>query len=142
MEVKAYLERLRKCEAMIQNKYESIQQLRDEALRITTIPLDGMRVKSTSVVDRRESLICDYLRMEKQLEQEVKNCYAIRREAIMLFEQLPTAQYNILYQVNILGRSLQEVANDADRSYSWVTTVQNRALKTLQKLLDDQKKIE
>ncbi len=137
MEVKTYLAQIRKCEAMIQNRRDTIQQLHDEALRITPTPIDGMKVNTTSSPDRRESLICDYLRMEQELEDEVRHYHAIRRDAIQLFEQLPLAQYDILYQVNILGRTLQDVATNADRSYSWATTTQNRAFKALQKLLDE-----
>lgn len=137
MEVKTYLAQIRKYEAMIQNRRDTIQQLHDEALRITPAPIDGMKVNTTSSPDRRESLICDYLRMEQELEDEVRHYHAIRRDAIQLFEQLPLAQYDILYQVNILGRTLQDVAINADRSYSWATTTQNRAFKALQKLLDE-----
>ena len=140
MEVKTYLAQLRKCEAMIQNRRDTIQQLRDEALRITPTPIDGMKVNTTSSVERRESLICDYLRMEQELEDEVRYYHAIRRDAIQLFEQLPLAQYDVLYQVNILGRSLKEIAIKADRSYSWVTTNNNLAHKALQKLLDEKEK--
>lgn len=137
MEVRTYLAQIRKCGAMIQNRRDTIQQLHDEALRITPAPIDGMKVNKTSSPDRQESLICDYLRMEQELEDEVRHYHALRRDAIQLFEQLPLAQYDILYQVNILGRTLQDVAINAERSYSWATTTQNRAFKALQKLLDE-----
>ena len=136
MDVKAYLGQIRKCEALIQNRRDTIQQLRDEALRITPVPIDGVKAKATPNPDHRESLICDYLRMERELEDEIRHYHAMRRDAIQMFEKLPFAQYDILYQVYILGRTLQDAANKADRSYSWATTTQNRAFKTLQKMLD------
>lgn len=137
MEAKIYLAQIRKYEVMIRNKCERIQQLQDEAMKISPFPTDGTKVKTSFNVDRHEDIICSYLQMEQEIKQEIEKYYLLKQKAIRLFEQLPATQYDILYQVHILGRSLKEAAIYADRSYSWATMTQNQAIKGLQKLLDD-----
>ncbi len=136
MDVKSFLTEIRKCEAMIQNRCDTIKQLHDEAQRITPKPIDGMKVMSSPAPDNRETLICTYIQMECELEAEVRYYHKLRRDAIKLMEQLPLSQYKVIYQVYILGRSLKEVAAHEDMSYTWATTTQNHAFRSLQKLLD------
>ncbi len=136
MNARECLEQIRKSDTMINNKYDAIQKLHDEAIRITPEPIDGMKVKTTLNPDRKESIICTYLRMEQELRDEIQDLYKMRKEIIKMIEQLPTQQYNVLFQIYILGRKLQEIAINEDRSYSWVVITQRNGINTLQKIID------
>ena len=134
---KEYLLQIRRCDLAIQNKIDMIQVLRDEANRITSAPADGIAVKTSKRVDRREAIICEYLTLEQELENEIMAFTKLRLEVIAMLENLTPVYNRVLYQVYVLGKTLQEVADDAGMSYSWATTTQGRALKALQVLLDE-----
>lgn len=133
---KEYLQQIRKCDLIIQNKRETIQALKDAASRITPAPSDGIMVKKSKRIDGMESRICEYLTMEQELEDEIIACTRTRLEVIATLEQLPPTYNSVLYQVYVLGKTTQEVAIDSYRSYSWAKQTHRRAIQALQDILD------
>ncbi len=107
METREYLKQVRKYRSMIQHKQETLQRN----------ALDAQAAQA--------------------LKQEIAQYTALQKEAIRLFERLPLRQYELMYQIYILGLTLQDAADRADRTYSWATTEQGRAIKALQKMMED-----
>lgn len=59
-----------------------------------------------------------------------------KRDAIIKnIEKLNITEYDVLHKIYIQNMDLNEVAEECDKSYSWVTSTHGRALKNLQKIL-------
>ncbi len=93
--------------------------------------IDGVRTSDYS------DKISDYIGKEKALQNEIVAAIDYRREAEKAIEQLPTAQYDLLYNIYFKGMDFQTAASRMDRSYSWVTMTHSKALKSLKKVLDE-----
>lgn len=64
-----------------------------------------------------------------------------KRDAIIKnIEKLNITEYDVLHKIYIQNMDLNEVAEECDKSYSWVTSTHGRALKNLQKILKKEAK--
>ena len=64
-----------------------------------------------------------------------------KRDAIIKnIEKLNITEYDVLHKIYIQNMDLNEVAEECDKSYSWVTSTHGRALKNLQKILKKERK--
>lgn len=78
---------------------------------------------------------CEQLRVELQEDIKAYNdkYYKVRK----FIDRLPTAQYDLIFRIYVLGQTLKDVAHHADRSYSWATSTHSQAFKALQKMFDE-----
>ena len=97
--------------------------------------IDGVRTSDYS------DKISDYIGKEKALQNEIVAAIDYRREAEKAIEQLPTAKYDLLYNIYFKGMDFQTAASRMDRSYSWVTMAHAKALKSLKKVLDEKESV-
>jgi DNA-directed RNA polymerase specialized sigma24 family protein len=75
--------------------------------------------------------------MEAEINALVDALVDTKKKVIATIEQLDSpTEYNVLHKRYIQFKSLQEIADDCGRDYSWVTTTHGRALKNVQLLLD------
>lgn len=111
MNAKTYMKDIRNRKIMILKKADIIRQL----------PADDTD--------------CEQLRVE--LQEDIKAYNEKYSKVRKCIEELPVAQYNLVFRVYVLGQTLREVANHADRSYSWATLTHSQAFKALQKMFDE-----
>ena len=78
-----------------------------------------------------------YLDIEREIDEQVDKLYDTRQEVICVIEKLNTTEYDLLHKVYVQYFSLYEVADMYAKTYSWATTVHGRALKNVQKILDE-----
>lgn len=78
---------------------------------------------------------CEQLRIE--LLDDIKAYNEKYSKVRKCIEELPVAQYELVFRVYILGQTLREVANHAGRSYSWATLTHRQAFKALQRMFDE-----
>jgi hypothetical protein len=75
--------------------------------------------------------------MESEIDALVDELITTKRDVIAVIEKLDSpTEYNILHKRYIQFLTLQEIADDYNRDYGWVTTTHGRALKSVQILLD------
>lgn len=141
METKEYLLNIGRYERVIQHKRDEVERLRELATGATaSMHIDGVRTSDYS--DKTADYIGNIIEAEKALKNEIVAAIDYRREAEKAIEQLPTAQYDLLYNIYFKGMDFQTAASKMDRSYSWVTMTHAKALKSLQKVLDEKERKE
>ncbi len=139
MRAKTFLRQIEKLDVLIANTETDVQFWRDLATN-TAVNMSGERVQSSGNHDTTEKAICTYLDLEAENDKRIRELAAIRRDIISVIEQLPPIDYDLLHLVYVQHKTLQDVAIKHDRSYSWATTTHGRALKEVQKILDEREK--
>lgn len=131
MEVKEFLNQVKKLDLQIKNKLIEQQQWRDVALGITA-NMDGERVQSSGSQSKMADAITKCVDMEAEIDRLVDKLIDTKKEVIQTIEQLESpTQYNVLHLIYIQGKTLQEVADDYGMSYDWAATTHGRALKNV-----------
>lgn len=108
--MKEYLKQIKKIDTQIRNKSFELKQLKENQLPAGQV-LDEMAK----------------LQGEKQA-------------IIKMIEQLPEADYDVLHKIYVQYETLYEVAADRGISYSLATTIHGRALKKLEKIVNEKEK--
>lgn len=136
-EAQIFLEQPEKLDIQIRNKLIEKAQWHDIALGITA-NMDGERVQSSGAKSKMADAINKCVDMEAEIDSLVDELIDTKKNVIQTIERLDSpTEYNILHMRYIQYLSLQEIADHYDREYGWVTTTHGRALKSVQKLLDD-----
>lgn len=136
MDAKNYLRQVEMLDVRIQNKLIERQQWRDIALGVTA-SVDGERIQASTSQQKMANAIEKCVDMESEIDALVDELITTKRDVIAVIEKLDSpTEYNILHKRYIQFLTLQEVADDYNRDYGWVTTTHGRALKSVQILLD------
>lgn len=138
MQAKAFLQRLRKLDCMIENKMVERRQWNDLALGITAGqgPETGVRVQAAGSQQRMADAIDKCVDIDAEINACIDKLYDAKREVIRVIEQLNAMEYDLLHKVYVQYMDFNDVAYAMGRSKSWVTTVHGRALKHVQDMLD------
>ena len=134
-ETKAFLNQVRKIDAMIKNKMEEIEEVRSlaEAMAISM----GEKVQSSGSKQRMADTVERYLEMERKLNENIENLLQAKRNVLDVIEQLQVDQYDLLYQVYVKGIELK--CYNTDKSYTWVKSTHGRALVNVREILRSRK---
>ena len=135
---KEYLKQIEKLDLMIDNKIAEIAQWKSVALKVTAFS-EGDRVQSSSGKQKMADAINRCIDIEAEVNQLIDNLYEVKRDIISTIEQLNATEYNILHKVYVQHESLQDVADDYGKAYTWITTVHGRALKNVQEIIENRK---
>lgn len=137
MEAKEFLKQVEKLDSQIKNKLIEQQQWRDIALGITA-NMDGERVQSSGAKSKMGNAVERCVDMEQEIDSLVDKLIDTKKEVIQAIERLPSAtEYNLLHLRYIQYIPLIEIADMWNTEYTNVTTAHGRALKSLQKILDE-----
>ena len=139
MNAKDFLLQVKKLDKLIENKLAEVQRWKEIANN-TTVNMSGERVQSSGNHDTVENAICTYLDLEKEINQRIDELIDKKKEILDVIEQLNATEYDILHKIYVQDFTLQEVASLYDRRYEWATTMQGRALKHVQNILDEREK--
>ena len=139
MNAKDYLQRVRKIDRLIENKLAEAMHWKTVAMGTSTNS-EGERVQSSGSKQKMADAVARYVDIESEINAEIDKLANVRREIVLTIEALPVDEYDMLYQVYVNCKELQDVATDMDKSYSWATTIHGRALAHLQKILDEREK--
>lgn len=135
-----FLERVEKIDTILENKLIEQRQWRDIATSITA-NMDGEKVQSSGSKSKMADAVIKCVAMEDDIAEYVDRLIAEKVKTVQLIESLysPT-EYKILHMRYIQYISLTDIADKLDKEYTWVTTTHGRALKNVQKLLEDKKR--
>lgn len=139
MNAKAFLQQIKKLDTLIENKLIEKSQWWAMATS-TTGKTDGERVSGSGNPDKMADAIMRYVGIEKEIDEYIDRLVDTKKEVIHVIEQLNTTEYDLLHKVYVQGIPLYDVAIQYDRTYSWCTTVHGRALKNVQKILDNERR--
>ena len=141
MRSKEYLLQIRKLDTMINNKLAEADHWESVACSTSTYS-EGERVQSSGNKQKMASAVEWYVDLQAEITADIDKLIDLKREVIKTIETLPEKEYDLLHKVYVQGMTFDEVADLADRSYSWATTVHGRALANLQRVLDERKEAE
>lgn len=139
MKAETYLKRIEKLDALIENRQAEVARWREVANN-TTVNMSGERVQSSGNHDTIENAICTYLDLERE---EIDSLLAERKEILKTIEQLPPMQYRVLFNMYAQYeqfKTLKDIAAKYDCSYSTARGTHERALKRLQRILDERER--
>ena len=136
MKAKEFLQQLLKIDRQIENKQDEQEHWKSVAAG-TASKFGTERVQSSGNPDKMADAIGKYIELEKEITQEIDRLIDKRREITGTIEQLNYMEYDILYKIYVKYISFDDVAIMYGKSYSWVTTIHGKALKNLQKILDE-----
>lgn len=150
MESREYLKNIALIDAQIDGTLADIQRWYDRATSITQQPktvvklVDGKLTKTivppsfgAGVSDKVGDSVAEYVDIE--MEADLKELLAQRQQMIDLMRQLKSKdQFTVLWEAYVMNRGNQEIADIMDRSQTWVSTVKQRALDELDKILEKQ----
>ena len=136
-EAQIYLEQVERLESIIKNKLIEKQQWKEIALGITA-NMDGERVQSSGAKDKMGSAVAKCVDIEAEIDSLIDKLIDTKKEVTQVIERLQSVmQYNVLHQRYIQYRTLQEIADSFGVEYSCITTCHGRALKNVEKLLEE-----
>lgn len=107
MKVKDYLKQIKKIDTQIKNKSIEAKQLNEISEELS-----------------------------ENVKKDIAQLYTERAAIIKSIEKLPEAEYDVLYGVYVLYKTLYEIASERGISYSNVTTIHGRALKRLDGIIN------
>ena len=141
MNSKSYLLQIRKLDTLINNKLAEVDHWKSVACSTSTYS-EGERVQSSGNKQKMASAVERYIDIQKEINADIDRLIDLKQEVIKTIEALPEKEYDVLHKVYVQGMTFDEIADSADRSYSWATTVHGRALSSLQRVLDEREKNE
>lgn len=128
-----YLDQIADLDELIKSKVQYIGKLKDEAKR-TSVRLDGERVQSSGSKQRMADTVIKYVHIE---QGELQALYEERREILNTMAMLPTLEHGVLFKYYVFGYELQDIADAYKKSYAWARDKRRKALKLLQRILDE-----
>lgn len=138
MNAKSFLKQLKKLDRMISNKLIEKEQWKAIATGITP-QYGGERVQSSGSQQRMADAVSKYVDIEKEIDADIDRLIDTRMDVISVIEQLDATEYDILHLLYVQYKTLDEVAEIYDRTYSNITTIHGKALKHVQEILENRK---
>lgn len=155
MNAKEYLNQLVKLDTVIQNKMVEKELWLDIALGVTSggksilVERNGKselhnmeRVQSSGSQQKMADAIDRFVDLEREINQLVDGLIDMKREIVRTIELLNATEYDVLHKRYIQNMTFDEIGAAKDKSKSWATTVHGRALQSLQRILDEQERLE
>ena len=139
MEAKEYLNQVKKLDLQIRNKLIEKQQWKDIALGITA-NMDGERVQSSGAKSKMADAINKCVDMEAEIDMLVDKLIDTKKDVIQVLETVnnPT-WYDLLHRKYIQDKNYLDIADDFNKSYDWVKVNHKRAVRVVQRILDERK---
>lgn len=139
MNAKEFLRQVKKLDRLIENKMIEVQQWKEIAEN-TTATLSGERVQSTHNPHRIADAIGRYIDLEAEIKRDIDALIATKKDVIEVIEQLNADEYDVTHKIYVQFLTYDETAYICKQSKSWVTTAHGRALKHVQRILNERNK--
>lgn len=133
-EVKEYLLQIQKLDRMIENKLQDIEKWKSMC-EYPNAPVYGTERVQTS--GSKKSILDNYIIIKDRKEKEIEKLTEEKQQIIRNIEMLPLNEYDVIYGKYVKQMDFYQIADKMDISYSWVTSIHGRALKSLQKILKE-----
>ena len=136
-EAQAFLKQYEMDFVKIECKLAERQQWHDLALSITA-QMGSERVQSSGAKDKMANAKTKCIEVENEIDTQVDRLRASHKEVTSVLDLMdnPT-EYKLLHQRYIQFKQLKNIADNFGANYDWATTTHGRALKSLQKILDE-----
>jgi hypothetical protein len=135
MEAETYLKQIEECQYRIENKTEEIQRL--EALANDISPhLSKIKVQSTPNPHKAQEVWVRLIDARDELFEEVDRLIDLKTEVTKTLELLPAEQYDVLFNLYVLLKSVQRIADEKHYTRQAIYYIKDQGIEKLQKILD------
>lgn len=150
LKARYFLKQPKKLDLMIKNKLIEKAQWQDIAKGTTSssqsVKINGVlhnmeKVQSSGSQQKMADAIDRFVDMEREIDEIVDKLIDTKKDVISVIEQLKEIEYDVLHKIYIQYLTFDDVADAYNKTYSWVTTVHGRALKNVQRILNQRKDI-
>lgn len=139
MRAETYLKQIEENECRIDNKISEIQRL--EALAEDISPhLAEVKVSSTPNPHRAQEVWDRLIDARDELFEEVNDLLDLKIEVRRMLEKLPPEYYDVLFNLYVLQKPVQRVADERHYTRQAIYYTRDRGLEELQKILDSEQK--
>lgn len=135
MRAEEYLEEYNKLDIIIKSKEKRAARLRAMAESMGGGSLCADRVQTSRNLHRGSEAIGEYI----DIEREIKELEAQKKEILSTLGRLPFAECKILYMLFIDNYILKEIPSEFGKSYAWAKICKKKGLQRLQAILDERK---
>lgn len=150
MKAKEFLKQLRKLDSLIENKMIEREQWKAIAEGVTAggtsvIVVDKKgrqqlhnmeKVQASGNPQKMADAIHKMLEIDDEIALCIDKMIEAKKDILAVIERLSAAEYDVIHKIYVQHLDLYEVAATYKRSYSSVTTLHGRALKSVQNILD------
>ncbi len=151
MKAKVFLNQLTKLDTLIENKMIEREQWKAIAEGVTAggksvIIIDKKgrqqlhnmeRVQASGNPQKMADAVHKMIEIDNEIDLCIDKLIQAKKDVLAVIEMLPAAEYDIIHKIYVQHLSLYEVAAMSERSYSSITTLHGRALKSVQNILDE-----
>jgi len=130
---KEYLNQAYYLDKLINAKMEQQQQLRDLIMRITPT-LSHDKSSGGSIENKKESYICKYADLEKEIESDIDRLINTKQEIESTINKIKNPKYRLLLTLKYINnKSYEDIAAEMDfKDVRWVHQLHKRALKVIE----------
>lgn len=142
LKAKDYLRQLRGLDRLIENKLAEREQWKAIATNVTQ-HLSSDRVQTSGNPQKMSNAVIKLVDIEKEIDEAVDKYVDTKREIIATITKLNATNetyYNVLHKVYVQYFTLNEVADMYGKERSWIDTIHGRALKIVQRIIDEREK--
>jgi DNA-directed RNA polymerase specialized sigma subunit len=131
MNVKNFLNKIRKIDLLIDTKLEEVSALRDRLTNIT-VNTEHERVQTSMQGDKFADTIAKIIELEEKVNADIDLLVNYKSRASELIEKLDDDILKvILYKRYFEGRTFEEIAVTINYSWRWTCKLHGRALQKL-----------
>lgn len=122
-------------ECKIENRLEEIKRL--EAMAENISPnLSQVSVTSTHDPHRLQGVIIRLVAEIDELTSEVDKMIKLKKELTEMLETLPTEHYDILFNLYVLRKPVQQIADEKHYTRQAIYYIKDRGIEEVQKIID------
>ncbi len=141
MKAKKFLGQIEKIDLMVQNKLIEIERLRSVAMGISSHSI-GEKVQSSPNQAKMSDAVAKIVDLESEANGYIDRLIDTTKEVIAVIEQLNPIEYDVMHKRYIQNMAFKEISISRGKSDSWATTIHGRALKNVQRILDERERHE
>jgi DNA-directed RNA polymerase specialized sigma subunit len=137
MNVKQYLNQVKKLDMMIENKKTELEGLESVVTSIS-IQTDAERIQSSGSKDRLGDTVARIVDLKEEIKTMLHELIDKKAEIIKVIEAVEDADaYKVLYCRYIKYMTYEEIAGEIHFTRQWVTQIHKRALEIVARSLHD-----
>ncbi len=137
MNVREYLEQVKKLDELIQAKSEERKRIMHIATDCSAKLPDGMPFSNTGLPSQRlENAVIDLATLNDEIDKELVRYINIRAKVILNLEKLPAKEYGALHRHYIQFKSWEKVAEEMGYSTMHIYRIHRNGLKILRDVIE------
>lgn len=138
MDARSVLEKIRILDAQIEYKKEEIESLWSQI--VYTGAGTGEKVQATKNLHKKSDLICKYIELVQELENQINEMLEHKRFVMSLIDGLSNSEMiRIAYLKYFKFMSDIEIANEFGKTRQWVFALKNKLISEIESMLSKKK---